>query len=363
MTKVSLAMPLRLGLPALVALLLNACAPLSQEELDRMARETPSVRPLAESLARADDGRTLSLDDDRFLAEISGRTLSRKQFLGVLSDHCRSAHAGSLEASSGTFPLADSDIRDFQLEAMLGARGPVVDYLREALGRTLNSDIARATANLTHDAGERYGEQLHRQGAVVCTSYGDNGLLQIHYLVAYLTPDDAGGSDVVWAVASEGAFREELADQRQLAVAAANRRMSQDRETVVRYRGEGSNGALTVTADLSRPAPYGYDFELQLELQNAGAVPLAVTPTLEYARTADGRDWETGYGGVVRGAGNTCESITGRQIRVEPGSSCRYRVRITIDGFEMPNMVLTGKAADAFVKLSPVSEFESRVGR
>jgi hypothetical protein len=86
-------------------------------------------------------------------------------------------------------------------------------------------------------------------------------------------------------------------------------------------------------------------------------------PELGQARTADGKDWTVRYHGPVRGAGNTCESLSRREIRLAAGESCRYRFSVTIGGFEMPNMVVSARVAEAFVKLSPVSEYRSRQAR
>lgn len=353
----------RSGALVLLVLFINACAPLSQEELDRMARDSSSIRPLAESLARADGGGTLSLDDQRFLAEISSATLSRQQFLDVLSTHCRSAHGGGIRTGTDNFPLGAADIRDFQLQAMAGSDGAIVDYLRDTLGRTLNSDISKAKRTLAYDGSERYGDKLHRQATVLCTSYGDNGLLRIHYMVSYLTTDPDGGGDPVWGVASEGAFTRVLERQRELAMAAASRKMSEDQETIVAYRGAGQNGPVSVGASLERPAPYGYEFEMQLRLKNQGAEAVTITPAMGQVRTADGRDWMTQYDGPVRGADNSCESVNRREIRVAAGEECRYRFITIIQGFEMPNMVMTARVADTFVKLSPVSEYQNRQAR
>lgn len=353
----------RIGALIVLAWLINACAPLSQDELNRMARDSSSIRPLAESLARADGGSTLSLDDDRFLAEISRATLSRQQFLSVLSTHCQSAHGGTIKTSRDNFPLGGKDIRDFQLQSMAGSGGPITDYLRDTLGRTLNSDVSKAKRELSYDGSERYGDKLHRQATVLCTSYGDNGLLQLHYMVSYLTTDADGGGNPVWGVAAEGAFTPLLERQRELALAAASRKMSEDQETIVAYRGVGQNGMVSVAASVERPAPYGYEFEVQLQLKNQGASPVTVDAQLDQVRTADGKDWTVLYDGPVRNADNTCESINRRQIRVASGEACQYRFLTVIQGFEMPNMVMNGRVAEAFVKLSPVSQYQSRQAR
>lgn len=350
----------RAGALGALVLLINACAPLSQDELNRLATDSSSIRPLAESLARADGGSTLSLDDHRFLAEISARTLSREQFLGVLTTHCRSAHGGTLKTSRDNFPLGAAEIRPFQLQALAGSDGPITDYLSDALGRTVNSDVGKAKRNLAYDGSERYGDKLHRQATLLCTGYGDNGLLRLHYMVSWLTEDEAGTGDPVWAVATEGAFTSVLERQRELALAAASRSMSEDQETIVAYTGAGDNGSVSVRARLSRPASFGYDFEVQLELENRGARSVTLLPELAQARTADGRDWSATHEGVVLGVGNTCENLTRREIRVPAASSCRYRFRIRIPGFEMPNMEMTANVVDAFIRLSPVSEYSSR---
>ena len=69
----------------LAAVLLAGCAPLSDDAIRQLARESSSIRTLAESLAQADGGRVNSLDNDRFLAEVSTDTLSREQFVSTLA--------------------------------------------------------------------------------------------------------------------------------------------------------------------------------------------------------------------------------------------------------------------------------------
>jgi hypothetical protein len=339
--------------------LMAGCAPLTQEEIDRLARDSNSIRPLAESLARADDGSVRSLDGDRFVAELSARTLSREQFVSTLSTHCDRAHGGRLMTDREAFPLADKDIQPWQLESLAGRNGPITDYLGDALNRTLNSDVSRMVREVEREAVRWHNDDLYRQASVLCISYGDNGLLRIHYLVNYLTEDDGGGGDPFWAVATEQAFRPAIERQRELAETAANRAMWDDRETVEGYQGSADVDGVGITLAMARPGSYGYDFQLKATMQNGSQAARSIELVPTELTASDGRQWSVKYQGVVHeNRSDQCQRESGSHFRVAGNSRCEIRLRLVLDNFDMPNMLITTHLAGVRFELSPRTRFQ-----
>lgn len=341
--------------------LVASCAPLGEDAIRQLAQESPSIRPLAESLAEADGGRVSSLDNEHFLAEVSGRTLSREQFVSTLSTHCQSAHGGSLKTDRDTFRLAREDIRDYQLETIAGRNGPITAYLGDALSRTLNSDINRSVRELDRMASDKRDTELHRQATLVCAGYGNNGLLDIHYLVNYLTEDGDGGGDVLWAVATRSAFADDLKRQREMAETAAGRAMSEDRDAVALYRGGANRGDLALEASLSRPGSYGYEFRMEIMLVNNGLEHAAVDPIPGAFRAADGNLWSADHDGYINKGDNNCRRLGQREVQVPAGGRCHARFWMTINGFDMPNMLLESRLLGQDVEFAPRTRYQERL--
>lgn len=344
----------------LSVVLVAGCAPLSEQAIRDLARESNSIRPLAESLAQADGGSVSSLDNDRFLAEVSADTLARDQFVETLSTQCQRAYGGSLKTSGDQFRLAPEDIREHQLRALAGRDGPITLYLGDALSRTLNSDINAAIRRLQDKAEEERDERLHRQAALVCTSYGDNGLLRIHHLVSYLTRDSAGQGDALWAVATESAFEEAIQDELDRAETAAGRSMSEDRDTVAHYKALKNAGELVIQAKLSRPGVYGDQFRMEVTLDNHTAEPVNVDPVPPGLRSAAGQSWSTAHDGWIREGDNLCRRLEGTQVQVPGGQECTARFWLLVGGFRMPNMLMEADVAGSTLEMRPVTEFEVR---
>jgi hypothetical protein len=342
------------------AVLVSACAPLSEQAIRDLARESNSIRPLAESLAQADGGAVHSLDNDRFLAEVSADTLSREQFVQTLSTQCQRAHGGELKTSSEQFRLAPEDIREHQLRALAGRDGPITLYLGDALSRTLNSDINAAIRRLQDKAEEQRGERLYRQAALVCTSYGDNGLLRIHHLVSYLTKNSAGQGDAIWAVATESAFEEAIQDELDRAETAAGRSMSKERDNVAHYKALKNAGELVIQAELSRPGVYGDQFRMDVTLDNHTAEPVNVDPVPSILRSGAGQSWSTDHDGWIREGENHCRRLEGTRVQVPGGQECTARFWLLVGGFRMPNMLIEANLAGSTLELRPVTEFEVR---
>lgn len=352
---------LRARLRMLPVVLLAGCAPLGDDAIRQLAQESPSIRPLAESLAEADGGRVNSLDNEHFLAEVSSRTMSREQFVSTLSTHCRSAHGGSLKTDRDTFKLARDDIREYQLQTLAGRDSPITTYLRDALSRTLNSDINRSVRELDRMASDKRDSKLHRQATLVCVGYGDNGLLNIYYLVNYLTENEGGSGDVLWAVATESAYEDAIKHHREMAEIAAGRAMSEDRDTVALYRGGANNGDLALEASLSRPGSYGYEFRMDVLLVNNGLEPAAVDPVPGAFRAADGTLWSANHDGYINKGDNNCRRLGRREVQVPAGGRCHARFWVTMNGFDMPNMLLESSLLGQNVEFAPRTRFQERV--
>jgi len=344
----------------LSAILVSGCAPLSDQAIRDLARESNSIRPLAESLAQADGGSVNSLDNDRFLAEVSADTLSRDQFVETLSTQCQRAHGGSLKTSGDQFRLAPEDIPRHKLRALAGRDGPITLYLGDALSRTLNSDINGAIRRLQGQAEEQRGERLYRQAALVCTSYGDNGLLRIHHLVSYLTPNSAGQGDALWAVATESAFEEPIQKALERAETAAGRSMSKERDNVARYKALKNAGKLVIRAELSRPGVYGEQFRMEVTLDNHTSGPVNVDPVPPILRSGAGQSWSTDHDGWIREGENECRRLEGTKVQVPGGQQCTARFWLLVGGFRMPNMLLEASVAGSTLELRPVTEFQVR---
>jgi hypothetical protein len=348
----------------LAAVLLAGCAPLSDDAIRQLARESSSIRTLAESLAQADGGRVNSLDNDRFLAEVSTDTLSREQFVSTLDTHCDRAHGGTLKTSNDSFRLAPEDIRRHQLEQLAGTRGPITLYLRNALSRTLNSDVNRILRDLQDEAEADRERTLYRQASVLCTGYGSNGLLQIHYLVNYLTRDDAGHGDALWGVATESAFTDSIQSALARAETSAGRAMSEERDTVAHYKGLKDAGRLSIRASMSRPGVYGDQYRMEVELDNRTAEPVNVDPVPAVFKSAAGQSWSAAHDGWIRekagGEAPHCRRMEGKQVQVPGGQVCAARFWLVIGGFPTPNMILSAELVDEKMELRPVTEFEVR---
>ena len=344
----------------LSVVLVAGCAPLSEEAIRDLARNTASIRPLAESLAQADGGAVSSLDNDRFLAEVSADTLSRDQFVETLSTQCQRAYGGSLKTSSDQFRLAPEDIHEHQLRALAGRDGPITLYLGDALSRTLNSDINSAIRRLQDKAEEQRSERLYRQAALVCTSYGDNGLLRIHHLVSYLTKNSAGQGDAVWAVATGSALDEAIQDALERAETAAGRDMSEERDRVAHYKALKNAGELVIQAGLSRPRVYGEQFRMEVTLDNHTAEPVNVDPVPPLLRSAAGQSWSTDHDGWIREGENHCRRLEGTKVQVPGGQACKARFWLRVGAFRMPNMLMEANVAGSTLEMRPVTEFEVR---
>ncbi len=344
----------------LAVVLAAGCAPLSDQAIRDLARNTSSIRPLTESLAQADGGAVKSLDNDRFLAEVSADTLSREQFVQTLSTQCQRAYGGSLKTSSDQFRLAADNIRQHQLRALAGRDGPITLYLSDALSRTLNSEVNAAARKLQDKAEEKRGERLYRQATLACTRYGDNGLLQIPHMVSYLTPDSAGQGNALWAVATGSAFSEAIQQALERAETAAGRAMSDDRDSVARYKGLKNAGELVIEAELSRPGAYGEQFRMDVSLDNHTAEPINVNPVPPLLRSAAGQSWSTALDGWIREGDNNCRRVEGTQVQVPAGQQCAARFWLLAGGFRMPNMLVEADLASSTLELRPVTEFQVR---
>lgn len=336
------------------------CAPLSDQAIRDLARDADSIRPLTESLAQADGGAVNSLDNDRFLAEVSADTLSREQFVETLSTQCQRAYGGSLKTSSDQFRLAVKDIRPHQLRALAGRDGPITLYLGDALSRTLNSEVNAAARKLQDKAEEKRGERLYRQATLACTRYGDNGLLEIHHMVSYLTPDSAGQGDALWAVATASAFNDAIQQALGQAETAAGRAMSNDRDSVAHYKGLNNAGELVIQAELSRPGAYGDQFRMDVSLDNHTAEPVSVDTVPPVLRAAAGQSWSTALDGWIREGENNCRRLEGKRVQVPGGQQCTARFWLLVGGFPMPNMIMETELAGNTLELRPVTEFQVR---
>lgn len=345
-----------------IMLLVAGCAPLSEEAIRDLARNSSSIRTLSESLAQADGGAVRSLDNDHFLAEVSTDTLSRKQFVETLDTHCSRAHGGGLKTTQENFRLASEDIRDHQLRSIAGEGGPITLYLGDALSRTLNSDVNAAVRDIQDKAEEERDNRLHRQATVACTSYGNNGLLRIHYLVGYLTPDSAGHEDPVWAVATKSAFDGATERALEKAETAAGRAMSEDRDTVAHYKALKNAGEVVVRTQLSRPGAYGDQFRMDVTLDNHTAKPINLDPVPDMLKSATGQSWSTAHDGWIRKEedGQHCRRLEGNKVQVPGGQQCKARFWLLIGGFRMPNMLMEARMAGTQLEMRPVTKFEVR---
>lgn len=342
----------------LVACLLASCAPLSEEAMNKMAGTSPSISQLSASLAKADKGAIKRLDGDRFLVLLDNNLMDRQQFLQVMSRHCASAYGGEIVKADSSFPLASKSITSKQVEDIAGHGGAVVGYLRHALARTLNSEVSRTARQLRVDASQKLGEKLYQQASIVCRSYGNDGLLKLHYGLDYLTRDARGKGDPVWAVAKTSNYAAEIGHQLTLAQTSANRAMWEDRDTVEQYVGEASGTAVSVKAVLSRRGDFGYDFVMALHVKNHGVAPLDVSTQPDSLVTGDGKHWKAKYQGPLYDRKTSCHDISNGEIHVAPGSQCQIQLLMHIEDFDMPDMMLTADMGPVNLDLSPVTRFQ-----